>query len=90
MRVVGDSLLGEVEAPICCPSMLSGEVCWGAEIWDDVLSLVWASDFYSLLLFHVDAKYTARGDVEHIKHDYIAVGQVKDIGAWVVSPQSYW
>ena len=93
MIVVGDSLLREMEAPICCPNMLSGEVCCGAEIWDDVesvLSLVWASDFYSLLLFHVDTNDTARGDVERIKHDYIAVGRVKDTGAQVVSSQSYW
>lgn len=43
--VVGDSLLWVMEALICCPSMLSGEVCWRADVWDDVesmLSLVWA------------------------------------------------
>lgn len=60
--VAGDSLLRGMEAPICCPSMLPGEVCQGAEIWGDaggVLSLLWASDFYSLLLFHVVTNDTA-------------------------------
>lgn len=91
--VVGESQLREVEVPLCCPKVQSGEVCCGAESWDNVkivLSLVWTLDFYSMLLFHVDTNSTSRGDMGCIKHNYVAVGWGKDLGSQVVSPQSYW
>lgn len=86
--MLGGGTRGGGGTPICCPNVLSGEVCGGAEIWEgaeSILSLVWASDFYSLLLFHVVTNDTV---MECIKHDFV-VGRVKDIGVQVVFPQSY-
>ena len=89
VTAVGDSLLREMAAPVCRPNMLPGEVRWGADVWDEVesvLSLVCALDFYSLLL----TNSAARGGVEPVRLGYIAAGWVKDVDAQVVSPQYCW
>lgn len=48
-----------------------------------LLRLVWPSDYYALLLFHVGTADTIWDDLEHIKHDYKAL-RVSNIGALVV------
>lgn len=45
-------------------------------MWDVVeqlISLVWTSDYYALLLFHIGTNETAM-DLEYIKCDYRALG----------------
>ena len=47
--------------------------------------LVRPSDYYPLLLFHVDNNDTARGNLDRIKSDYKAPGVVvKGVGAQVM------
>lgn len=46
-----------------------------------LLRLVWPSDYYALLLFHVGTNKTARGDLEQVKHECRALGvRVKAVG----------
>ena len=72
--VMGDSLPWGTQAPICRLNQQPKEVCClpGARIWD-VVGLIWPSDYYSLLLFHVDKNDTASGNLDSIKSDYTAL-----------------
>lgn len=71
--VPGDSLLWGTQAPVCQTKKSSREVCClpGARIWD-VVGLVWPSDYYALLLFHMGTNDTAR-HLDSIKSDYGAL-----------------
>lgn len=87
---MGDSLLQGTEAPTCQPNQSSREASCllGAGIWDvveELLKLVWLSDYNLLLLLHVGANDTARGNLDSIGRDYRALGVVvTGIGAQVV------
>lgn len=71
----------------CQPDLLTREVCYlpWAWIWDVVESLpklVQPSDYCPLLLLHVGANDTARGNLDSIKRDYRTLGEVvKGMGA---------
>ena len=86
----GDSLLRGTAAPICQPDREACEVCClpGAKVRDvteRVPQLVKSTDYYPLLLSHVDTNDTARGNLGRIKEDFKALGmQAKSIGAQVI------
>ena len=84
MIVVDDSLLQGTEAPIC--SLGRFVACQGLRSGTErLLMLVWPSEYYPLLLFHVCTDDTARGNLEYIKSDYMNLGmRVKGMGAQVV------
>ena len=65
-----------MKAPIYQPDLLSGEVCCllGAQGWVVMGRLFPSSDYYSLLLFHLDTNDTVGSDLGNIKHDYMALG----------------
>lgn len=53
--------------------------------------VVWALDCYALLLFHMGTKGTARGELEHIESDYMALRvKTKDIGSLPMRGKGSW
>lgn len=84
MIVVGDSLLRATEAPICQPDAHSRGVCClpGAcirDVIEKLPSLVESTDYYLLLLFHVDThtySNTTRNSLRSVKKTYRALGEV--------------
>lgn len=46
---------------------------WIQNIVERLQRVVWPLEYYSLLLFHVGTKGTARGDLEHIESGYMAL-----------------
>lgn len=57
----------------------------GAQIWDIVERLprlLWPSDYYPFMLFHISPSHSAGGNMEHMKHNYMDLGVVvKGMGA---------
>uniref|UniRef100_A0A8B9G7H1 Uncharacterized protein n=1 Tax=Amazona collaria TaxID=241587 RepID=A0A8B9G7H1_9PSIT len=88
--VVGDSNLKGTEAPICQPDPVSREVCClpGAQIRDvaeKLPALVSPTDYYPLLVMHVDATDIDSSSSKSIKKDYMALGEVvRGSGAQIV------
>lgn len=87
--VMGHSLLWGTEAPVCQPDQTSRET-WCLprariqDVVEELLKLVWPSDYYHLLLFHMGTNNTARGNLDYIKCDYRALGAVvKGMGTQV-------
>ena len=56
--VIGDSLLRGTEGPICRPDLLLREV-WVKEAKRKLPTLIWPSDYYPLLIFHVGSDEVA-------------------------------
>jgi len=85
--LVGNSLLKGTEAPICRPDRESREVCClpGAKVRDvaeRVPQPVKSTDYYPLLLLHVDTNDTASQNLGSIKEDFKALGmKAKSFGA---------
>ena len=80
-----DSLLQETEVPICQLDLLSREICClpCTQIQGTMkrlLRFVWPSDYDPLLLILVGTSNTSKGDLEHIKCDYMAPGEM--VRAW--------
>ncbi|KAJ7415109.1 hypothetical protein BTVI_39404 [Pitangus sulphuratus] len=77
-----------MEIPICQPDLSSNKVCCLLGAWiQDAVARESRLDrlYYPLLLFHMGTNDTARGDLESIKRDYVALGaMVKGMEAQVV------
>ncbi|GAB0179522.1 hypothetical protein GRJ2_000417500 [Grus japonensis] len=55
---------------------------WIQNIVERLQRAVWPLDYNFLLLFHMGTKGAARGDLEHIKSDYMALHvKTKDMGS---------
>ncbi|KAK4816772.1 hypothetical protein QYF61_022770 [Mycteria americana] len=80
--VVGDSILRGTEGPICRTDPPLREACClpGAHMKDITRilpSLVWPSDYYPLLLFHVGGNEAATRSPRAIKRDFRALGSLE-------------
>ncbi|XP_068023760.1 uncharacterized protein [Melanerpes formicivorus] len=88
--VVGDSLLGATEGPICCPDPSHREVCslpgaWVRDIARRLPKLIQPSDYHPLLVIQAGSDEIDRKGTRAIKKEFRALGQLIDgAGAQVV------
>ncbi|KFV62420.1 hypothetical protein N307_01705, partial [Dryobates pubescens] len=83
VEVVGDSLLGGTEGPICHPEPSHREVCslpgaWVRDITRRIPKIIQPSDYYPLLVIQAGSDEIDKKGTRAIKKEFKALGQLID------------